>query len=103
MSTGTMRDDSKGLTAAIANVKDKAGNPTTVDTPPVWSSSNTAIATVEAAADGMSAQVLPAGIGECDINIVITNADGSQATGSGHVAVTAGEAASFDVGFTLNA
>lgn len=43
------------------DIKDARGNPALVDGPPVWSVTDAALATVVAAADGMSALVSPIG------------------------------------------
>lgn len=43
------------------NPLDRAGNVTTVDGVPVWSSENEAALTIEIAADGLSAKLIPSG------------------------------------------
>jgi len=48
---------------------DSSGNPAAVDGIPVWSSSDDTIATVTASADGMSADVVSAGIGQAQISV----------------------------------
>lgn len=65
----TLPDD-KTASAAIAYV-DAKGNPATVEGAPVWSSSDEAILTVAAAADGFSAVVTPVGpLGSAQIKVV---------------------------------
>lgn len=67
----TMQVGGKGVSATLV-LQDASGNQTTPSAPPVWSSSDTAIATVMAAADGLSAQVLPAGaVGLVTISAVV--------------------------------
>lgn len=49
---------------------DAAGNPAAVDGVPVWTSSAPTIVTVQAAADGMSAEITPVGpLGTAQINV----------------------------------
>lgn len=56
----TMQVGGKGVSATLV-LQDASGNQGAPAAPPVWTSSDPAIATVMAAADGLSAQVLPAG------------------------------------------
>lgn len=59
----------KKVPASIQPV-DAKGNPAKVDGVPVWTSSAAAIVTVTAAADGMSAEILPVGpVGTAQINV----------------------------------
>lgn len=53
--------DTSGPLDGTVSFLDAVGNPTTADDVPVWSSSDETIATVAAAADGMSAVVTPTG------------------------------------------
>ena len=81
----------KGATAVIdpASVVDAAGAPDKFLSPPVWTSDNPAIATVEAAADGMSAQIKDVAIGAANVIATYTNPDGVVATSTNEVDVTA--------------
>lgn len=55
------------LTAAF---EDKAGNPANVDGAPVWSSSDTTVLTVAAAADGLSATAVATGkLGPAQVSV----------------------------------
>lgn len=62
----TMNNDSPGAAATI-NATDKEGVTVKLPSVPVWASDNTAVATVTAAADGMSALVKPVANGTCNI------------------------------------
>lgn len=63
---------------------DAAGNPAAVDGVPVWTSSAPTIVTVIAAVDGMSAEIVPAGLlGTAQVNV---QADAD--LGSGVTAIT---------------
>lgn len=51
-------------------IKDKFGNSAQVDGAPVWSSTDTSLCEIEAAADGMSALVKPrGGVGSCGVQV----------------------------------
>lgn len=54
---------------------DADGNPTTPDQLPSWSSSDEAVATVRASADGMSAEVTPVGSGSAVVECVALEQD----------------------------
>lgn len=72
---------------------DKKNQPvTSFPTPPVWASSNPAVLTVTAAADGFSADVVAAGVGTAQVSVTATNADGTQAVGTDDINVVAGDA-----------
>lgn len=87
----TLQDDQQDdYTAAFT---DKKGQPvTTFPAPPVWATSNPAILTVTAAADGFSATVVAVGVGTSQVSVTATNADGVQAVGTDDVNVVAGDA-----------
>ncbi len=90
----TLPDD-KTLPATVAYV-DAKGNPATVDGAPVWASSNEGVATVAAAADGMSASIVPGStLGDTDITVTADADLGSgivQLIATGTVTVVAGQA-----------
>lgn len=72
---------------------DKKGQPvTTFPAPPVWSSSNPAVATVAAAPDGFSGDVVAVGVGTTQISVTATNPDGTTAVALDDVTVVAGDA-----------
>jgi hypothetical protein len=87
------------VTASIAPV-DAKGNPAKVDGAPTWSSSSEDVATVNAAADGLSALVVGVDIGTCQINVQ-ADADlgeGTTAlTGTLDVEVVAGSAVALSI------
>ncbi len=60
MSDLQILDTSGPLDAAVTFI-DAVGNPTTADDVPAWSSSDESVATIAAAADGLSAVVTPTG------------------------------------------
>jgi hypothetical protein len=80
-----------GASAVIdpATVVDAAGAPDKFLSPPVWTSDNPAVATVTAAADGMSAQINDVSIGVANIIATYTNPDGKAASSSNEVDVVA--------------
>lgn len=80
----------------------KKGNPAPVDGAPVWTSSNTELVTVTAAADGMSAMITPVGgMGGPTTITVTADADlGSGVTpiiGTLDITVTGGQAVSITI------
>lgn len=88
------------VVAAIGNVTDKRGNPTTVQNP-TWTSSDPSVLTVTGAADGMSATAYAAGpVGTASI-VLDADADlGDGVTpiqGVAEVEVVAGDAAIVNV------
>lgn len=85
--TNTMQVGSKGMSATLV-LQDASGNQGPPSSPPVWSSSDPAIATVTAAGDGLSAQVLPAGAtGVVTISAVVD----ANVHITGQITVTPGE------------
>jgi hypothetical protein len=80
---------------------DAAGNPAVVDGVPVWTSSSPEIATVNAAADGLSAEIVPVGpVGSCQINVTADADVGggiTTITGLLDVQTAAGEAVGLQV------
>lgn len=87
------------VTASIQPV-DAKGNPAKVDGAPTWSSSSDDVATVEAAADGLSATVVGVDIGTCQINVK-ADADLGEGTtdltGTLDVEVVAGSAVALSI------
>ncbi len=82
--------------------KDAAGNPVPFDlpTPPVWTSSDDTIVTVSLNADGSIADVATTGkLGDAQITVSATLADGRTITGIGNVTVVAGDATTFELTF----
>jgi hypothetical protein len=81
------------LTLAI---KDKFGNPASIDGVPVWASSDETILTVAPAADGMSAVATPVGpAGSAQVNVSAdadTGSGSKEITGLLAVDVVAGDA-----------
>lgn len=88
--------DGSALLFAIVNVVDQNGQPATLPSPPVWSTSNSAVLSPAAASDGMSATgtALIAG------TVTITATSGSLSA-SVAVTVTAGQAVSFQITASL--
>lgn len=100
----TLPDD-KTASAAVSYV-DAKGNAAKVEGAPVWSSSDDTILTVEAAADGMSATITPAGpLGTAQVKV---EADADLGPGVlpiitiGDVEVVAGQAVAGNVTFAVN-
>lgn len=88
----------QSLTATITKIVDAAGNPTTLQSVPVWTTSDPTILTVTAAVDGLSAHGTPAKVGTVTITATAGPADNNIA-GSASVPVT-DVAASFQVTVT---
>lgn len=64
----TVKDTEKSVATLVAT--DDAGNPGTLDVVPAWTSSDTTIATIVPAEDGMSAEVSAVGpVGTADITV----------------------------------
>ena len=82
---------------------DAKGNPVPLPTfsaPPAWSSSDTTVLTVAAAADGMSAVVTAVGkIGAANITVTGTPTGQTAISGSAQVNVGTAAAASLVIGF----
>lgn len=81
---------------------DKKGQPAQIDGTPVWSSSDSAIVTVNPGSDGLSAVVVAGNIGTAQVNVTVDADLGSGVTeivGVLDVQVTAGAA----VSVTINA
>lgn len=80
--------------------RDKKNKPAKVDGAPVWASSNEAVITVTAAADGMSATVVAGEPGDAQVNVSADAdlGDGvTTLTGTLDVTVTAGAATTLAV------
>lgn len=90
----------KKVPASVQPV-DAKGNPAQVEGAPVWTSSAENIATVTAAADGLSAEVTPTGaLGTCQINVTADADLGSGVTeiiGVLDVTTVAGEAVALQI------
>lgn len=98
----TLPDDATA-NAAVAYV-DAKGKPAKVDGAPVWSSSDEAILTVVAAADGMSAVVTPVDLGTAQVKIVADADLGAGVTEIitlGDVEVVGGQAVAGNVTFAI--
>ena len=78
----------QGATAS-ATFTDAQGAHQVPATPPVWSSSDDAIAGVAAAPDGLTAIITAVAPGGATIHCSATNPDGTSAIGSGNVTVSA--------------
>jgi hypothetical protein len=91
-------DEVRELTASVKFL-DEHGHETTADDVPQWSSSDEDVASVTAAEDGLSADVLIAGPGVALISVSSTNDDGSIAQAQGTLTVTPGDAVIGDVTF----
>jgi hypothetical protein len=101
MSDITVPDSTTTLTATVA-YQDSAGDPTSPQSVPAWSSSDDSIASVDASADptGLTAAVTVHGaLGSATISAAETNTDGTVVTGSGTITVEAGAPATGDVSF----
>lgn len=95
--------DNSGPVTATATATDADGQPTTVQSPPTWTSSNEDVATVDSSGDpsGLTAVVTPVGIGESDIVASTVNDDGTVVSSpAASFTVTAGPPASLDVEFS---
>lgn len=99
----TLPDD-KTAAATVAFV-DAKGNPAVVEGAPVWSSSDPAVLSVVAAADGMSAIVTPVGpLGSAQVKV---EADADTGEGVvpvillGDVEVVAGQAVGGTISFAI--
>ena len=102
MGSTTVPDNSGPVTATVS-ATDAAGQPTTVQSPPSWTSSNEAVATVDSSGDpsGLTAQVTVVGIGETDIVASTTNDDGTVVSSpAATFTVAAGPPAALDVEFS---
>lgn len=93
----TMKDTDPAATASVT-FTDAGGNATTPDDVPQWASSDTAILTVTAAADGLSASVAAVGpTGNANVSVTSTDTNGTVLTGSEAVTVVGGEAVAASV------
>jgi hypothetical protein len=100
MADVTVKDDAGTLSASVTFLDDE-GNPTTADDVPVWASSDETIATVSAAADGLSAVVTVVGaLGAAVISVDSTNAAGTDVHAQGTVTVVASDEVSGEVTFS---
>jgi len=98
MASITVPDTSAPLSAAVKFL-DAEGFETTADDVPAWSSSDSTVADVTAAADGLSAEVAIGGPGVALISVSTTNDDGSTAEAQGTITVQPGDAVIGDVSF----
>jgi len=78
---------------AVVVFRDAAGNVAAAGGVPVWVSSDESVVTVVAAEDGLSAVVTVVAEGAADVQVSLSNPDGSVVSGSGHVAVVGAPAA----------
>jgi hypothetical protein len=94
--------DNKSVTATVSYT-DVRGNPAVVQGAPVWASDNAAVATVTAAADGMSAVIAAVGpLGSAQISVTADADLGEGVTeviGLGTVEVIASEAVAAVINF----
>lgn len=102
MGSTTVPDNSGPVTATVT-ASDADGQPTSFQSPPTWTSSDEAVATVDGSADpsGLTAIVTPVGIGEADIVASTVNDDGTVVSSpAATFTVTAGPPAALDVEFS---
>ena len=93
-------EDKPTLTATVT-FTDAAGNPTTADDIPTWTSSDDTIAAVSPSPDGLSGTVTVTSVmGSAVITVHTVNEDGSKVDASGTVHVMAGDAVMGSVEFT---
>jgi hypothetical protein len=94
--------DNAGTSTATVTFTDAGGQATSPESPPVWSSSDESVATVDGSQDpsGLSAVVTVVGVGETDITAETTNNDGTVVSGVGQFTVSAGPPAAADVEFS---
>lgn len=88
--------DGSSLLVTLTNIVDAAGNPTTFQNPPVYSTSDSTILTLSAAADGLSAT----GVAQKAGNVTITVL-GDGVTETTTVDVVAGTVVSFQINVAL--
>lgn len=97
----TLKDNQTVL--VTLEVDDVANNPITdavFTIPPGWQSSDSSIVTVEAAPDGLSANVVTTGkLGQAQITVTGTAVDGRVITGIGDVSVVTSGPATFKLNF----
>ncbi len=82
--------------------KDAAGNPVPFDlpTPPVWTSSDDTIVTVSVSTDGSNADIVTTGkLGDAQITVNGTTADGRSIVGRGDLTVTTSAPTTFELVF----
>lgn len=88
---------------ATLNPQDSRGNPAKLDGVPTWSSSDEAVATVEASADGLTAKVKAQGIGIAQIRATadadLDPGENRMIDAVGDIEVRAAEAVSLGVTF----
>ncbi len=81
--------------------RDSKGNPAPVDGVPEWSSSNPSVATVVPSADGLTCDVVAAGVGETQISVVadadMDDGETREITGTLDVEVKAAEAVTMGI------
>ncbi len=92
MTDVTVPDTTPTQNASVSYV-DADGAEAQPQSPPVWSSSDDAVASVDSSADpsGLTAVVTIHGVGSATISAAATNSDGSVATASGTITVAAAE------------
>jgi hypothetical protein len=103
MSEITVADNETGLSASITPL-DSEQQPTTLDTPPTWTSSDTNVVTVNAADDGLSATFDVGSPGDAIVTVDtgVDDGTGNDTTirGVGTVHVTPGGVATLDLEFS---
>jgi uncharacterized protein YjdB len=92
--------DTQQVTCSL-DPRNSKGNPATLDGVPVWSTSDEAIATVEAAADGLTALVKAVTVGTAQISVVadadLDVGEQREITGLLDIEVKAGEAVTLGI------
>ena len=86
--------DGQAIIGTLANIVDAAGQPTTFKAPPSWTTSDTTILSLTAAADGLSATGTVAKTGTVTVTVA-----GDGVTQSATINVVAGQVASFAIQF----
>jgi len=87
---------------SVLDLRNKAGEPVTPDTPPVWTLGDPSIASITVASDGMSAVFAPLAVGITTVNVTVDAEIGEGVTEmllSGELEVTAGDIATGEVTF----
>lgn len=93
--------DQASISSAL-DLRNKAGEQVTPDTPPVWTLGNPTVASVAVAADGMSAVFTPLAVGTTSVNVTLDAELGEgvrEMVLSGELEVTPGDIATGEVTF----
>jgi hypothetical protein len=89
----TVNEGDPTISATVSYVNKATGNPAEASDTPVWESSDSTIASVEASSDGLSATVTPVSSGDADggtavvISVVAHDAEGDEVRSEGTVTV----------------